>query len=546
VRHTVLITPARNYIEILMIGRTIGKYRILAPLGRGATGIVYKALDHTLDREVAIKILHPDLADSDIMRRFRAEATTLAKLNHPEIATVYELIHVEADLLMVMEFVRGETLEQLSDRIGPMPPGHAAYIVDRVLSALEHAHHAGIVHRDMKPANIMVTEAGGVKIMDFGIARVRGAERMTIDGGMMGTPAYMSPEQVLGQEVDGRADLYSVGVVLYRLLTNALPFSADNAIAMLQKQISETPTPLYVHRQDLPEWCDTIVQRALAKSPADRFQTAEAFREALGRATGMSTRIDLAKAFPLAPGAGARPRHAIAPETVALSAVDVLPESISGTAVVAVPDVRAPKTTSPGAARTSAEPIANGATIGLRKTYFAWSRSSLAAVAAGVAILGYLGLVRPATELTTPAPAKTFPVVMFQAKTIVGAGARQQERDARLILADGKVNVRAAENSERPLHAVPYEDVISISYSRGREPYWSSPKGPVRVIRIRQGFLSSVGISVEKHWISIQTSSDAAGASRFIVLHIDDPSVRRVLAALEERTGRTPHTIGRR
>ena len=134
----------------------------------------------------------------------------------------------------------------------------------------------------MKPANVMVTDGGGVKIMDFGVARVRGAEHMTMDGYVVGTPAYMAPEQVLAQEVDGRADLYSVGVVLYRLLTGALPFEADTPVGMLQQQIAESPTPLSQHRDDLPEWCETIVQRALAKSPAARFQTAGEFREALG------------------------------------------------------------------------------------------------------------------------------------------------------------------------------------------------------------------------------------------------------------------------
>src|SRR5687767_1601591 len=150
-----------------MVGTSIGKYRFVAQLGRGGMGTVYKAVDDTLDREVAIKVLNPELADTEVMTRFRAEATTLARLNHPHIATIYELYRRDHDLLMVMEFVKGETLERLLERCGPLAPARAADIIDRVLSALEHAHRAGIVHRDLKPANVMVTEQGTVKIMDF-------------------------------------------------------------------------------------------------------------------------------------------------------------------------------------------------------------------------------------------------------------------------------------------------------------------------------------------------------------------------------------------
>src|SRR5206468_2231470 len=213
-----------------MVGSTIGQYRIVAPLGRGGAGTVYKAIDETLNREVAIKILNPDLADTEVMKRFRAEATTLARLHHPDIATIYELFRSETDLLMVMECVRG-------------------------------------------------------------------AEHSTAEGYMMGTPAYMAPEQVLGQEIDGRADLYSAGVVFYRLLTAALPLTADTAIGMMQRQIADPPAPLSAHRPGLPDWCQPVIDRALAKSPADRFQTAEAFRETVAKATGIVTGADFAKAL---------------------------------------------------------------------------------------------------------------------------------------------------------------------------------------------------------------------------------------------------------
>jgi serine/threonine-protein kinase len=265
-----------------MIGTTVGKYRIVEKLGRGGMGTVYKAVDETLDRDVAIKVLNPDLTDQSVLKRFRAEAVTLARLNHPGIATIYELHHHHDDeLLMVMEFVRGETFHDLSDRLGPLAPPQAAHLCMQVLDALAHAHRGGVVHRDLKPANLMITDSGCVKVMDFGIARVLGSEHFTHGGYMMGTPAYMAPEQVLGREIDGRADLYSVGVVLYRLLSGRLPFNADTAISMVQMQISEPPTPIVTFKPDLPSWCTTIMDRALAKSPSDRFQSAEEFRSAL-------------------------------------------------------------------------------------------------------------------------------------------------------------------------------------------------------------------------------------------------------------------------
>ena len=147
-----------------------------------------------------------------------------------------------------------------------LPPPGAASIVDKILSALDHAHRAGIVHCDIKPANVMVTDGGRVKIMDFGTARVRGPRAGTKDRFTIGTPAYMSPEQVLGREVDGRADLYAVGVVLYRLLTANLPFTGDTAMAVARQHVAHEPTPLQEHRPDLPAWCETILRRALAKS----------------------------------------------------------------------------------------------------------------------------------------------------------------------------------------------------------------------------------------------------------------------------------------
>jgi serine/threonine-protein kinase len=266
-----------------MIGQTVGKYRVVDRIGRGGMGTVYRATDDSLQRDVAIKILNTGLNDPEVAKRFRAEAVTVARLSHPGIATVYELFEHDGQWLMVMEYVRGETLEALIDRSGPLSPERGAEVCLHALAALAHAHHLGVVHRDLKPANLMLTEAGVVKVMDFGIARVSGAKHLTGAGFMMGTPAYMSPEQVLGTAVDARADVYAMGVVFYRLVTGTLPFTAESPFALAQSQVNDPPTPIGLVRKDLPPWVDQVVSRALAKNPQERFQSAAAFHDALSR-----------------------------------------------------------------------------------------------------------------------------------------------------------------------------------------------------------------------------------------------------------------------
>ena len=496
-----------------MIGRTIGKYRITSQLGRGATGIVYRAVDGTLDREVAIKVLNPDLANPDIIKRFRVEATTLARLNHPEIATIYELLPSGTDLLMVMELVRGETLDELLGRVGPMAPGLAARIIDRILAALEHAHRAGIVHRDMKPANVMVTTTGGVKIMDFGIARVRGAEHMTIDGLLMGTPAYMAPEQGLGEEVDERTDLYSIGVMFYRLLTGALPFKADSPIAMLQRKVVDAPRALSEHREGLPEWCEAVVRRALARSPADRFQTAEEFRDALCRAAEPDQTIDIAKALAIrerGASTSSEPEGADAPavsRTETLVAAEPVGRKVRGLVQ-----------------RRNAGVVQTGVIV--------------AALVASAAMLAYVAPRQPARErITSSASSSSSPPLAFDANVLVGSGNRQREPDAQLLLANGNITVIADGDAE-PLYSAPYRTVISISYSRGTDPMWNSPDGPARAARVKGGWMGDIGIFQERHWISLRTVDD-----RFVILRVGEPLVRTVLTALEDRTRRSVERV---
>jgi serine/threonine-protein kinase len=272
-----------------MVGQNIGKYRVIDRVGRGGMGTVYRALDETLHREVAIKVLNAELNDPEVAKRFRAEAITVARLSHPGIATIYELFQHDGQWLMVMEFVRGETLEQLVARVGGLAPEQAATLCMQSLAALAHAHSMGVVHRDLKPANIMRTEGGDIKIMDFGIARVSGSEHLTSVGFMMGTPAYMAPEQVMGHEIDARADLYAIGVVFFRLLTGQLPFKGDTPFAMAQAQVNAPPTPIESLRQDLPGWVGGVLSRSLQKKPEERFQSATEFHETLQRAVSGAT-----------------------------------------------------------------------------------------------------------------------------------------------------------------------------------------------------------------------------------------------------------------
>ena len=380
-----------------MLGTTVGKYRILERLGRGGMGTVYKALDETLDREVAIKVLNPDLGDSDVLKRFRAEAISLARLNHPGIATIYELHRHDDDLLMVMEYVRGQTLQTLSERLGPLDPPQAAHVCVQVLDALAHAHRAGIVHRDLKPANVMLTDSGIVKVMDFGIARMLGGEHYTHAGYMMGTPAYMAPEQVLGHEVDGRADLYSVGVLFYRLLSRQLPFQADTAIAMAQKQVAEAPTPIATFRPGLPQWCEAILENALTKNPEARFQTADAFRSAILSAVTPATLGELpTMATPTAAGL--------------LRTSDVTMPHRSATVPVAVTSPHLPITGMPAPANTSPTAVPHvertATTVVLGRGHLISLAALLIVLVGGITVLAIVALMRKNAE----PPVTTAPV----------------------------------------------------------------------------------------------------------------------------------------
>jgi eukaryotic-like serine/threonine-protein kinase len=259
-----------------------GRYRILRKLGSGGMANVYLAEDEELGRRVAIKILNDRYANDELfIERFRREAKSAAALSHPNIVSIYDRGQAEGTYYIAMEVIEGRSLKELILTRGPLPIGQAIAYTLEILDALRFAHRHGIIHRDVKPHNILI---GGerLKVTDFGIARA-GASQMTEAGSIMGTAQYLSPEQARGAPVTASSDLYSVGIVLYEMLTGKVPFSGDSAIEIAMKHLNELPKPPSKIRPEIPEDLDHVVLRALAKAPEDRYQTAEEFAEDLHR-----------------------------------------------------------------------------------------------------------------------------------------------------------------------------------------------------------------------------------------------------------------------
>jgi serine/threonine protein kinase len=267
-----------------MIGDLIGHYRVLELIGRGAMGVVYKALDVNLDRPVAIKVMSVEArGDPDFVERFRQEARMQAALNHPNVALLFDyFIHNDAPVA-VMEFIDGESLEQLIRRRGAIPAHESIPIFKQALRGVAAAHHAGIIHRDLKASNLMITKAGIVKVMDFGIAKRQGFTGATKASTSIGSPLYMAPEQILGRPVDCRTDVYALGVTLYQLLSGQPPFNprGKTEYSVLDAHVNDLPEPPTVLCRTIPQPIVNAVMRALAKDPDARFQSADEFMRAL-------------------------------------------------------------------------------------------------------------------------------------------------------------------------------------------------------------------------------------------------------------------------
>jgi serine/threonine-protein kinase len=255
----------------------VGKYDVVDVLGRGGMGVVYKALDPGIGRMVAIKMMTVGFAENpDLLRRFYREAQSTGALQHPNIVIVYELGDQDGNPYLVMEFLEGESLDKFISTRRQLTLVQRLDILIQMCNGLNYAHSRGVVHRDIKPANIVILKDGGVKIVDFGIARI-GGDALTRTGQVVGTINYMSPEQISGQVVDGRSDIFSAGVVAYQLLTSALPFDGNDTAAILLKIINEDPPPLSAYMMDCPSELEDAVLRALTKDRDERYQTADDF-----------------------------------------------------------------------------------------------------------------------------------------------------------------------------------------------------------------------------------------------------------------------------
>lgn len=272
-----------------LVGRQLGRYRILDELGSGGMSVVYKGVDTALEREVAVKVLHPHLANKDESRkRLAREAKAVAKLHHTNILEVFDFSAASADdSYIVTEYIRGQTLRAFIDKEAMSPPEIAAMVIHVVASALAHAHEAGVIHRDLKPENVMVRDDGVLKLMDFGIAKIVDRdERMTMTGALVGSPSHMAPEIIHGEEAGPESDVFSLGTMLYLFATGQLPFSAGTTSGILRKILDapfEDPRTLSPAISDeLAE----IIGKCLAKAPSDRYPDAAALRDALASYLG--------------------------------------------------------------------------------------------------------------------------------------------------------------------------------------------------------------------------------------------------------------------
>ena len=339
----------------IWIGKTINnRYRIESLLGKGGMSAVYRATDPNLRREVAIKLIHPHLSDNpEFVRRFEEEAAAVARLRHPNIIQIHDFDHQGDLYYIVFEYIPGETLqerlEQLSTNGERMFLAETLRIMTSMGDALAYAHEQGLVHRDIKPANIMLNKREEAILMDFGIAKISGADHHTATGMVLGTARYMSPEQVMGEQIDARTDIYALGITLFEMVNGRPPFESDSVAALMMMHVNEPVPDMQKLRPDVPPTLVTVIDKALAKDREDRYQTAAAFRSDLQQVSKVTTAgATTVESKPVAGQAG-------------------VPKSIAAVTVLEQPDLVASKTaassTSPTSKPSNNRPLLIGGSI---------------------------------------------------------------------------------------------------------------------------------------------------------------------------------------
>ena len=308
-----------------MVGRTISHYRILAKLGEGGMGSVFRAHDEKLDRDVALKFITGGFSRDDDRKRFIREAQAAAALQHPNICPIYEVDEFQGRIFFVMAYLEGRTLGELIED-GPLPIEQAVNIARQVAAGLEEAHEHGIVHRDIKSSNIIVNSKGRAILLDFGLAQRAGQSRLTATGAAMGTAPYMSPEQAQGELTDAQTDLWSLGVVLYEALAGQLPFEAPHHLATLYSIINEDPPPIETLRPDVPAEIVAVINRALAKDKANRYQVASDMLAELGGELTYQSSITASRVIPAAvvDDSAGKPRRAKWTAAIAAAALGLV------------------------------------------------------------------------------------------------------------------------------------------------------------------------------------------------------------------------------
>ncbi len=359
------------------------RYRLLRLIATGGMGQVWEAMDNRLDRKVAVKVLKAEFSeDPEFLQRFRFEARTTAQLNHPGIAGVYDYGETRAEAgeslaYLVMELVNGEPLNAVLSRIGRLPLGHALDMLEQTGRSLQVAHSAGVVHRDVKPGNILITPAGQVKITDFGIAKAVDASPVTKTGMVMGTAQYIAPEQALGEEATSASDVYSLGIVGYEVLSGIRPFVGDGALTVAMKHVRETPAPLPA---DLPAGVRELIDITLAKDPTARYGSGGEFADAV--AAVRAGRRPPAPGNGPGPGTGRVPMPGVVPAPSSTSMMPTSQNEYSG-----------PRTGTPAAASDEATGMSSA------QKALAWGGGGLLLLA--LIIGGFVLLNRP-EEIPAP------------------------------------------------------------------------------------------------------------------------------------------------